>query len=155
MGGFASPSSPSQGAPGGVWGTNGQGMAQTPMNRPALSGGLQQMQMLNALRGGASMGQLQQMNPYTPRPQQFLPPALGNYSWATDPSNPANAPRPAFSGLNSVYAMPGDGGSSYGDGSASSAAAADAAGSAGGDFGMGVDAGFGEGGGGGGGGGSK
>jgi hypothetical protein len=94
MGGIASPSTPSQGAPGGVWGTNGQGMAQTPMNRPALSGGLQQMQMLNALRGGASMGQLQQMNPYTPRPQQFLPPALGNYSWATDPSNPANAPKP-------------------------------------------------------------
>ncbi|MEJ7932583.1 hypothetical protein WG922_21615 [Ramlibacter sp. AN1015] len=62
-------------APSSVWSTQG-GIAQTPTNRPALTGGLQQMQMLHALRGGASMGQLEQMNPYTPRPALFLPPPL-------------------------------------------------------------------------------
>lgn len=64
---------------GGLWDTNASGVATPQAGRPVLTGGLQQMQMLQALRGGASLDQLQGMNPYTARPTQFLPQALPTY----------------------------------------------------------------------------
>lgn len=78
-------------APGGAWDTNQQGVASPQQGRPPLTGGLQQMQMLDAFRGGASMQQLQGMNPYTPRPVQFLPPALAQQSYSPMAKQPAQS----------------------------------------------------------------
>lgn len=80
MAGVTSQDSP--GVPGGLWPTNAQGIASPQAGRPALSGGLQQMQMLQAFRQGAGMQQLQQLNPFTPRPAQFLPQALPSFDYA-------------------------------------------------------------------------
>lgn len=77
---------------GGLWDTNRVGVASPQQGRPPLTGGLQQMQMLQAFRNGTSPMRLQHMNPYTPRPTQFLPPPVPFYSWANDPNNPANKP---------------------------------------------------------------
>jgi hypothetical protein len=75
---------------GGLWNTSARGVASPQAGRPPLTGGLQQMEMLRAFQSGASMNQLQMMNPYSPRPTQFLPPRIAPYSWANDPMNPAN-----------------------------------------------------------------
>jgi hypothetical protein len=83
---------------GGMWNTNPRGVASPQAGRPPLTGGLQQMDMLRAFQGGASMDQLQRMNPYTPRPTQFLPPRIAPYSWAKDPMNPANQKKPGGTG---------------------------------------------------------
>lgn len=144
----------SPGVPGGVWGTNAQGIASPQAGRPALSGGLQQMQMLQEFRQGAGMQQLQAMNPYTPRPTQFLPQALPNFDYAAQlrqqQANPAQALGGYYGGSASDSPIGADG---LGDGSAAAAASAAAGDSLGGSVGEAVgDA---VGGGGGGGGGSK
>ena len=83
---------------------------QPPAGRPPLTGGLQQMNMINAYRQGAPMAQLEQMNPYTPRPAQILPPALsGGYSWASDPNNPTNKQPAMFSNLPTEFVQDGTG----------------------------------------------
>jgi hypothetical protein len=144
----------SPGVPGGVWGTNAQGISSPQAGRPALSGGLQQMQMLQAFRQGAGMQQLQAMNPYTPRPTQFLPQALPNFDYAgqyrQQQAKPAQALGGYYGGNASDSPIGADG---LGDGSAAAAASAAAGDTVGGSLGEAIGDAIG--GGGDGGGGSK
>ena len=109
----------SPGVPGGVWGTNAQGIASPQTGRPALSGGLQQMQMLQAFRQGAGMQQLQAMNPYTPRPTQFLPQALPNFDYAGQYRAQQDAARAQAlaAAQPAAYIATGDGGNGGSQGS--------------------------------------
>lgn len=140
--------------PGGVWSTNAQGIASPQAGRPALSGGLQQMQMLQAFRQSAGMQQLQAMNPYTPRPAQFLPQALPSFDYAAQfrqQQAQAKEPQPVggYYGGGSDSPIGADG---LGDGSAAAAASAANGDSLGGAVGEAIGDAVGGGGGGGGGG---
>ena len=121
---------PSPGVPGGLWSTNAQGIASPQAGRPALSGGLQQMQMLHALRSGASMQQLNAMNPYTPRPAQFLPQALPNFDSAGQYRAQQDAARAQAlaAAQPATYIATGDGGNGGGQGSSPGDAGGDGSG---------------------------
>lgn len=107
------------GAPGGLWNTNSQGVASPQAGRPAMTGGLQPLAMLQAYRAGLPMNQLQAINPYTPRPTQFLPQALPNFDYAAqfraqqDAMNAAKAAPPQLSPI-AVSGGPGGGDGSVG-----------------------------------------
>lgn len=130
----------SQGVPGAIWSSDYKGIATPQAGRPALTGGLQQMGMLNAFRNGQFD---QSMNPYTPRPQQFLPTPVPQYDYigeqnrarqaqqaAPPPPNPL-APFAFINHSDMGYPGPGLGATDGQDGAANAvvdAAVADAIG---------------------------
>jgi hypothetical protein len=109
----------SSGVPGGLWGTNSQGVASPQAGRPAMTGGLQPLAMLQAYRAGLPLNQLQAANPYTARPTQFLPQALPTFDYAAQyraaqPTQGAPVPAQIAAGYG------GGGGPGGGDGSVGS-----------------------------------
>jgi hypothetical protein len=70
---------------------------------------LQPLNMVRAMRGGASMGQLNAMNPTMPRQAQFLPPALQSRPMQNYYQSPGQqSGSTAFGGMTG-FAQPGDG----------------------------------------------
>lgn len=76
------------GVHGNVWDTNSTGIASPQVGRPAMTGGLQPLQMLQAYRSGVPVDTLQAVNPYTERPTQFLPNTLPSYNYAGQTQRP-------------------------------------------------------------------
>jgi hypothetical protein len=106
------------GVPGGLWGTNSQGVASPQAGRPAMSGGLQPLAMLQAYRAGLPLNQLQAANPYTARPTQFLPQALPTFDYAAQYR--AAQPTPGVPVQAQIATTGGGGGPGGGDGSVGS-----------------------------------
>lgn len=100
-------------------------------------GGLQPLQMLQALRGGASMQQIHGMNPTTPRPMQFLPPAMPTFDYMGQfRQQQADAARAAQQQQAGLFRAPFQYGTDGGD----AAGGVDGSGAVGIGSGIGIDA---------------